>query len=75
MYQLTVEVHRASKNLEEPPQNSGRQKGGMKQVTCQGCTVLGATIQKLGAKDFCSPGVDIETNCKKIKIIIIMLLR
>ena len=59
---LTVGVHRALKNLEEPPQNSGRQKGDVKQVTCQGCTVLGATIQKLGAKDFCSPGVDVETN-------------
>jgi len=32
-----------------------------------GYTVLGATIQKLGAKDFCFRGVDIETNCQKKK--------
>jgi len=48
-------------------QNSRRQKGDMKQVTCQGCTMLSATIQKLGAKDFCFPGVDIETNWEKKK--------
>jgi len=44
------------KNL-EPPQNSGRQKGDMNQVTCQGCTLLGAAIEKQGAKEFCFPGV------------------
>ena len=30
--------------------------------------MLSATIQKLGAKDFCFPGVDIETNWKKKKV-------
>ena len=64
---LIVGVHRASKNLEKPPQNSGRQKGDMKQVTCQGCTVLCATIQKLGVKDFCYPGVGIEKKTAKKK--------
>jgi hypothetical protein len=34
----------------------------MKQGLCQDCTMLGATIQKLGAKDFFPRGVDIETN-------------
>ena len=37
----------------------------MNQVSCQGCPLLVATIQKLGAKDFSLPGVDIETNCTK----------
>jgi len=39
----------------------------MKQVTCQGCTMLGTTIQKLGAKDFCFPGVDNEGKKKLLR--------
>jgi hypothetical protein len=49
-------MHKFSRNLYEPPQNSGLQKGDMKQVT-EDPQILGATVQTFSCYPDEAPGI------------------